>query len=108
MIDIDVNKLNTNNVISLYANYDESTKLYDDRSNWGLPACYRCRYASDCEYYAHEPYNKSSCFRFKWEGDAPIDIVLKRNSLDTISEYNYSNFKEGTINTYYDKLISFS
>lgn len=95
MIDIDVNKLNAYNVISIYANYDESTKLYDDRSNWGLPACYRCRYASDCEYYAHNPGNKSSCFKFKWEGDGPIDIVLKRNPNDDISDNNYHNFANG-------------
>lgn len=97
MIDIDINKLNAYNVISIYANYDESTKLYDDRSNWGLPACYRCRFASDCEYYAHNPGNKSSCFKFKWEGDGPIDIVLKRNPNDDISDNNYTNFANGNI-----------
>lgn len=102
MIDIDVNKLNIYTVFSIYANYNNATKLYDDRLTWGLPACYRCRYASNCEYYAHEPYNKSSCFRFKWEGDHRIDITLKKIPLDTVSENKYNNFKNGTINVYYD------
>lgn len=97
MIDTDANKLNVYNVISIYANYNKTTKLYDDRCNWGLPACYRCRYASDCEYYAHEPSNKSSCFRFKWEGDGILDMVLKRIPLDDISENNYNNFANGII-----------
>lgn len=97
MIDIDINKLNMYNVYSIYANYNESTKLYDDRSNWGLPACYRCRYASDCEYYAHNPGNKSTCFRFKMEGDYHIDVTLKKNPNDDISENNYICFANGLI-----------
>lgn len=95
MIDIDVNKLNMYNVFSIYANYNISTRLYDDRSNWGLPACYRCRFASDCEYYAHNPGNKSTCFRFKMEGDYPIEITLKKNPLDDSSENNYICFANG-------------
>lgn len=102
MIGIDANKLNIYNVFSIYANYNNTTKLYDDRSNWGLPACYRCRYACDCEYYAHDLSNKSTCFRFKMEGDHRIDVTLKKIPLDRVSENKYNNFKNGTINVYYD------
>ena len=95
-------KLNVYNVISIYANYNKTTKLYDDRTNWGLPACYRCRFASDCEYYAHEPSNKSSCFRFNWEGDHRIDLILRKIPLNEVSENNYSNFTNGKIGEFDD------
>lgn len=97
MNDTYVDKLNADYVISLYANYDEDTNLYDDRTNWGLPACIRCRFASDCAYYKYEPYNKSSCLKFKWEGSAIIDIVLKRIPDNYVSETNYHNFKDGSV-----------
>lgn len=93
----DENKLNVYNLCSIYANYNGTTKLYDDRCNWGLPACYRCRFASDCGYYAHDPLNKSTCFRFKMEGDYRVDITMKKIPIDHVSENRYHNFVNGVI-----------
>lgn len=90
------NKLNISYVISLYADYNESTKLYNDNGNWGVPACNRCRFASGCAYFRHEPYNKSSCLRFIWDGSDRIDLILKRIPNDSISNCRYNNFKEGS------------
>ena len=97
MNDTYVDKLNADYVISLYATYDEDTKLYDDRTNWGLPACVRCRYSSECPYYKYDPYNKSSCIKFKWEGSAIIDLILKKIPEDRVSGNNYHNFKTGSV-----------
>lgn len=97
MNDTYVDKLNTSYIITLYANYDEDTKLYDDRTNWGLSACLRCRYSSDCPYCKYDPYDKSSCIKFKWSGSDIIDLVLKRKPNNTESELNFNNFKYGSV-----------
>lgn len=96
MIDIGINKLNSEHVYSLFADYDDSTDLYDDRLNWANSACNRCSLASNCAYNKYEPYNNSSCFRFKWIGNKRVEIVLRRRSHSQASEERYYCLKEGT------------
>lgn len=97
MTDIETDKLNAEFIISLYAEYNVFTNLYNDRSNWGAPACNRCRFASGCAYFKHEPDNNSSCFRFKWDGYTTIQLILKKESNNNASERRYFCLKEGKI-----------
>lgn len=95
------NIMNTSYIISLYADYNESAKTYNDHNNWGNCACNKCKFSVRCPYYKHDPFNRSSCFRFVWSGYDRIDIVLKRKPNDHTSEIRYSCFMEGIL---YDKI----